>query len=121
MSRKKERSDSTQLLQEGEGDDLRAREPLEPLVALPVGVEQRVGIVDEAEEDGEALFRSGEPLGMVELGHLLLLREGRLRWPPFYSESAQHTSSAVKHATQRSLTYLSGRRIHPSAWKVTAC
>jgi hypothetical protein len=52
-----------QLLQEGEGDDL--REPLEPLVALPIRVGQRVGIVDEAEEDSEGLFRSGEPLGIV--------------------------------------------------------
>jgi hypothetical protein len=41
-----------QLLQEREGYDLRVREPLERLVALPIGVEQRVGIVDEAEEDG---------------------------------------------------------------------
>jgi hypothetical protein len=33
------------------------------------------------EQDGEGLFRSGEPLGMVGVGHLLLLGEGRLRWP----------------------------------------
>src|SRR5215212_6729094 len=83
-----------QLLQEGQGDDLRVREPLEPLVAPPIGVEPRVGIVDEAEENGKGLFRLGEPLGMVGAGHPLLLREGRLRWPPFYSESAQHASSS---------------------------
>jgi len=37
-----------------------------------------VSVVYEAEQDGEALFRLGEAWGMVELGHLLLLREGRL-------------------------------------------
>jgi hypothetical protein len=35
-----------------------------------------VGVVDKAEEDGQSLFRLGEPLGMVGVGHLLLLREG---------------------------------------------
>jgi hypothetical protein len=54
-----------QLLQEGEGDDLRVREPLERFVAPPAWVEESVGVVDEAEQDGEGLFRSGEPLGMV--------------------------------------------------------
>jgi hypothetical protein len=37
-----------------------------------------VSVVDEAEEDGEGLFRLGEAWGMVESGHLFLLREGRL-------------------------------------------
>jgi len=69
---------ASKLLQEGEGDDLRVREPLERLIAPPVRVEQRVGIVDETEEDAQGLFRLGEALGMVGLGHLLLLREGRL-------------------------------------------
>ena len=49
-----------------------------------VGIEQRVGVVDEAEEDAQGLFREGEPWGMVGAGHLLLLGEGRLRWPSFY-------------------------------------
>src|SRR3982750_4358960 len=40
---------AARLLQEGQGDDLRVREPLEPLVAPPIGVEQHVGIVEEAE------------------------------------------------------------------------
>jgi len=69
------------LLQEGKGYDLRVREPLERFVAPPFWVEESVGVVDEAEEEGEGLFRSGEPLGMVCVGHPLLLREGRLRWP----------------------------------------
>jgi hypothetical protein len=38
------------LLQEGEGYDLRVGEPLERLVvALPVGVEEVVGVVEEAQ------------------------------------------------------------------------
>ena len=83
---------ASKLLQEGEGYDLRVQEPLERFVAPPFRVEEGVDIVDKAEQDGEGLFRSGEPLGMVELGHPLLLREGRLRWPPFYSQSTQHSS-----------------------------
>jgi hypothetical protein len=43
-----------------------------------VGVEDAVSVVDEAEEDGDGLFRIGEAWGMVGVGHLLLLREGRL-------------------------------------------
>src|SRR5215204_2218496 len=84
---------ATKLLQVGEGDDLRVRELLKRFVAPPFRVEQSIGVVDEAEHDGEGLFRSGEALGMVGVGHLLLLREGRLRWPPFYPQSTQHTSS----------------------------
>jgi hypothetical protein len=67
-----------QLLEEGEGDDLRVGKPLERLVTLPVRVEMGVGVVDEAEEHGEGLFRLGEAWGMVGLGHLSLLGEGRL-------------------------------------------
>ncbi len=48
-----------------------------------VGVEQRVSVVHEAEEDGQGLFREGEASGMVELGHLLLLREETMM-APFY-------------------------------------
>ncbi len=48
---------ATKLLQEGEGDDLRVRKPLERLVTPPVWVGQCVGVVDEAEEDSQGLFR----------------------------------------------------------------
>jgi hypothetical protein len=75
---------ATELLEERERDDLRVREPLERLVASSVRIEQRVGVVDEAEEDGQGLFREGGPWGMVGTGHLLLLGEERLRWPSFY-------------------------------------
>lgn len=69
---------ATQLLEECEGDDFRVREPLEGFVASSTGVEQHVGIVDEAEEEDQGLFRLGQAWGMVGVGHLLLLREGRL-------------------------------------------
>ncbi len=67
-----------QLLEERQGDDLRVREPLEGLVVSSTGVEQHVSIVHEAEEDGQSLFRESKASGMVGVGHLLLLREGRL-------------------------------------------
>ena len=50
----------------------RIREPLEGLVAPPSRVEVGVGVVDEAEQDSYGLFRSGELVGMVFLGHLML-------------------------------------------------
>jgi hypothetical protein len=37
-----------------------------------------VSVVDEAEEHREGLFRMGEAWGMVGMGHLSLLGEGRL-------------------------------------------
>ena len=67
-----------QLLEEGEGDDFRVREALEGFVAAAAWVEKSVSVVDEAEEHGEGLFRLEEAWGMVELGHLSLLGEGRL-------------------------------------------
>jgi hypothetical protein len=46
-----------QLLEERERDDLRVREALYGFVASSaVGVEIGVGVVDEAEEDGQGLF-----------------------------------------------------------------
>jgi hypothetical protein len=74
----------SKLLKERERDDFRIRQPLEGLLASGVGVEESVGVVYEAEEDGQGLFRVGEPWGMVGSGHLSLLGEGRLRWPTFY-------------------------------------
>jgi len=68
----------SKLLEEREGDDLRVRKPLERFVASSTGAEQRVSVVDEAKEDGKGFFRAGEVWGMVRLGHLLLLCEGRL-------------------------------------------
>src|SRR5215213_10403557 len=75
---------ASRLLEERKRDDLRVRESLEGFVASGARVEMGVSVVDEAEEDGEGLFRVGEAWGMVGLGHLSLLGEGRLRWPPFY-------------------------------------
>jgi hypothetical protein len=75
----------SKLLQEREGDDLRIRQAFEGLVASGARVEQAVGVVHEAEEDSQGLFRLGEAWGMVGEGHLMLLGEGRLRWPLFTS------------------------------------
>jgi hypothetical protein len=69
---------ASQLLEKGEGDDFRVREALEGFVAAGTGVEMGVSVVDEAKEHCEGLFRLGEAWGMVGLGHLLLLGEGRL-------------------------------------------
>jgi hypothetical protein len=81
-----------QLLNKREGDDLRVREPLERLVAVAPGVEDAVGLVHEAEQHDHGLFCLGEAWGMVGLGHLSLLGEGRLRWPPFYLVSDPRNS-----------------------------
>ena len=67
-----------QLLEECQGDDLRVRESLEGSVASSARVEQHISVVHEAEENGQSLFRLGKAWGMVGLGHLLLLGEGRL-------------------------------------------
>ena len=70
---------TSQLLEKCEGDDFRVGEPLEGFVASSAtGVKEAVSVVDEAEQDGKDLFRVGEAWGMVGVGHLLLLREGRL-------------------------------------------
>jgi hypothetical protein len=63
-----------------------------------------VGVVYEAEEDGEGLFHVGEAWGMVGLGHLFLLGEGRLRWPPFYlASNPRNTSSRLSLSRYRAL------------------
>src|SRR3712207_8974744 len=84
---------SPQLLEKCQSDDLRVRKPLYGFVASSATrVEQRVSVVDEAEEDGQSLFRPSEASGMVGLGHLLLLREGRLLMAPFLSRTEDRKS-----------------------------
>ncbi|CAA9464191.1 MAG: hypothetical protein AVDCRST_MAG28-3758, partial [uncultured Rubrobacteraceae bacterium] len=52
--------------------------------ALTARVEDAVGVVDEAEEDGYGLFRAVEAWGMVRLGHPALLWSGNSgRMAPF--------------------------------------
>lgn len=68
--------DAPELLEERQGQDLGVREPLYGLVAVGPGVEMSIGVVDETEEDGEGVFRSGESFGMVDAGHLSLLVVG---------------------------------------------
>ena len=68
--------DAPELLHQGQSQDLRVRESLERSVAVPVGVEQPVRVVDEAEQHDRRLFRTVEPSGKVSVGHLLLVVEG---------------------------------------------
>ena len=71
------------LLEEGQSDDLRIREVFEGFVALSaVGVEQRVGVIYEAEKHGESLFQVVERVGMLLLGHPRFLSL-RVRMAPF--------------------------------------
>src|SRR5215212_10796627 len=85
----------TKLLEEGKRDDLRVGEPLYGLVAMGVGIEQRVSIVYEAEEGDDRLFRSVEASGMVLVGHPELLWSGVGRRALFLSQpTTQQTSTA---------------------------
>src|SRR5215207_986396 len=68
----------SQLLEECKRDHLRVREALYGLVELSTGVEQRVSVVHEAEKDAQSFFQIGKRVGMLVLGHLLLLVVGRL-------------------------------------------
>jgi hypothetical protein len=54
---------ASKLLEEREGKDLRIGELLERRVAPPFGVEPLVGVVDEAEENGESLFQGRRSRG----------------------------------------------------------
>ncbi len=57
---------------------------IEGLVASSTGIEQRVSVDHNAEEDGQSPFCLRKPLSMVGAAHLFLLREGRPQGPPFY-------------------------------------
>jgi hypothetical protein len=65
-----------QLLEERQGEDLGVGELFERLVALPPRVEQCVGVVDEAEQEGECLFQGSEGGGMLWMGHPRYLSSG---------------------------------------------
>lgn len=58
-----------QLLEECEGYDLRVRELLERCVASSARVEVGVGIIYEAEQHGDRLFKGRESRSMLHLGH----------------------------------------------------
>jgi hypothetical protein len=67
----------SELLQKGEGDDLRVREVFEGFVAVrSARVEGGVGVINEAEEHAQSLFQAGEGGGMLGLGQLTLLVVG---------------------------------------------
>lgn len=83
-------------MEEGEGQDLRVREPLEGLVAPAAGVEVTVGVVDQAEQNGHGLFREGEAWSKVVSGHPELLWSGMGRMAPFYTAKPRNTHLVVE-------------------------
>lgn len=75
---------ASELLEEGEGENLRVGELLEGGVAGSTRVDLVVGVVDSAEQDGECLFQEGQRGSMVGMGHLVILWSGLLRMAHFY-------------------------------------
>jgi hypothetical protein len=61
---------TSKLLKEGKGYDLRVRKLLEGLVASPFRVELVVDVVHSAEQNGQGLFQEGQLWGKLGLGHL---------------------------------------------------
>src|SRR3954470_16417451 len=85
VSRRKDRSLSTPLScwkSANQRQDLRVRELLERLVALPPRVEVSVGVVHEAEQDRDRPFQGSEGGSMLRLGHPMFLSLGS-RMAPF--------------------------------------
>ena len=64
------------LLEKRQGQDLGVRESLERLVTSPPRVEQRVGVVDEAEQERDRLFQGREGGDMLRIGHPRFLSLG---------------------------------------------
>jgi hypothetical protein len=96
--------DAPKLLEEREGEELRVREALEGLVAAPFGVEPVVGIVEEAEEDGERLFRWGGFWSILRVGHPVLLWSGKRSGGLFlHHQTSQQTSSREEEGTSSSM------------------
>src|SRR5829696_9202329 len=64
------------LLEERQGYDFRVRELLERLVAVGGGVEQRVNVIHQAEQDRDRLFQRGEGGSMLSVSHPRFLSLG---------------------------------------------
>jgi hypothetical protein len=115
-----------QLLEEREGKDLGVRELLERLVAVTSRVEQRVGVVDEAEQDRDRPFKGCEGGGMLRMGHPRFLSPG-IRMAPFYRQTTQHASrygrallpESAARSQKKVLSLLSPLSHHPSGPTVT--
>jgi len=74
---------AAELLEEGQRQHLRVREPLERAVGIgAVGVEEVVSVVDEAEEHGQSLFQASCRWSSVWVGHPRFLSLGS-RMAPF--------------------------------------
>ena len=67
---------ASKLLEERKGKDLRVREPFERLIAVRARVEQRVGIIHEAEQGCDRLFQGGEGGSMLSVGYPRFLSSG---------------------------------------------
>ncbi len=85
------------MMEQGEGQDFRFREPRERFVASPSGVDEPVGVVGEAAEHGHRLCQGGEWRGVHRKGYLELLWSGSTRMALFYSQTAQQTSYSGHH------------------------
>src|SRR5829696_3059191 len=67
---------TSKLLEERQGYDFRVRELLERLVAVGGGVEQRVNVIHQAEQDRDRLFQRGEGGSMLSVSHPRFLSLG---------------------------------------------
>jgi hypothetical protein len=83
------------LLEDGEGDDFGVRELLEGSVEVAPRVEDSVGVVDLAKQDGDRFFQEFGFWSMLRLGHPVLLWSG-LRVALLLSQpTTQHSSSPL--------------------------
>src|SRR5829696_7666030 len=95
---------AAQLLEEGEREDLRVREPLERGVAISPRVEEAIGVVDEAEQHG-LTASSKRAAGGVGFGWAISCSLWRgVGWPLFYSQTTQHSSSGSQLSESRRST-----------------
>src|SRR3712207_6047014 len=93
---------SSKLLEEGKGYDLRIREFFEGLVASPFRVEPVVSVVYLAKQDGHSLFQEDQLWCKLGLGHLMLLWTGSARMALFipYKPRNTHLGSRVLRRAQ---------------------
>src|SRR5215207_9709724 len=91
---------TAQVLQERQGKHLRVGELLERMVAKPAWVEEGVGVVDKAEQNGDCLFQGSEGGSMLRMGHPRFLSSGsRMALFLSHTESTQHTSRVAERRT----------------------
>ena len=68
---------AAQLLEESQRQHLRVREAFERAIGIrAAGVEEAIGIIDEAEQHGKSLFQVSCRWGKVRVGHPRYLSSG---------------------------------------------